>query len=298
MLTTPLSAFATTLAIVRTGAEPVFADIDAFGLIDLDACRRMLAAAHPRIGFLVPVHLYGHALDLDRLEALGRDFGCVIVEDCAQAIGARVGGRAAGSVGIAAAVSFYPTKNLGAMGDGGAIVTSSPAIDEQARCLRDYGQSGKYRHDEIGHNSRLDELQAAILTRAMLPRLEAWTARRRQVAAQYLREIRHPGVRCLGAPPGSESCWHLFPVAVAAERKAEFREHLAARGVASGEHYPIAIPDQKAMERLPRPVRGEWSRARALAAAQVSLPIHPYLSEAEVQTVIEAVNAWPTAALR
>src|SRR2546426_101686 len=151
---------------------------------------------------------------------------------------------AAGSIGQMAATSFYPTKNLGAMGDGGAILTGDDDLAARARCLRDYGQSGKYQHTEIGYNSRLDELQAALLRRVHLPRLGRWTERRREVAARYSTGIRHNGIRLMGSPRDSNSCWHLFPVRVDAERKQDFLAWLKSRCVAAGEHYPILIPDQ------------------------------------------------------
>jgi dTDP-4-amino-4,6-dideoxygalactose transaminase len=218
ILTTPLSAFATTLAIVKLGASPVFVDTDEFGMIDLGACRRVLERRRD-IRFLAPVHLYGHALNLHELRSLRRDFGCLIVEDC-ESISASFDGLLTGVIGQMAATSFYPTKNLGAMGDGGAVLTSDAQYAAAARPLRDYGQRCKYRHDWVGYNSKLDEWQAAILRRAYLPKLPLWTERRRQIASQYLDGICHTNVRPLGRPEGSHSVWHLFPVLVDPPRKA------------------------------------------------------------------------------
>jgi dTDP-3-amino-3,4,6-trideoxy-alpha-D-glucose transaminase len=291
VLTTPVSAFATTLAIVKLGAVPVFADVDAYGLIDLTACREALRR-RPEIRFFVPVHLYGHALDLRAVSALAEEFDCGVVEDCAQAIGARSEGCPVGTVGALAAISFYPTKNLGALGDGGAVLTGSADHAAAARSLRDYGQSTKYRHTVIGYNSRLDELQAALMSSAHLPRLSAWTERRRQIAGQYVAGIDNPLIRIPGAPEGSESSWHLFPVIVAAERKADFIGHMKLSGVLCGEHYPIAIPDQPAMQTVPCEMADSCERARQWCSSQVSLPIHPYLSDDEVDRVMEAANAW------
>lgn len=287
VLTTPVSAFATTLAIVKLGAIPVFVDVDAFGLIDLAACREALRR-RPEIRYIVPVHLYGHALDLEALSELD----CRIVEDCAQAIGARFKGRPVGTVGAMAAISFYPTKNLGALGDGGAVLAGSADHAAAARQLRDYGQSAKYRHSEIGYNSRLDELQAALMVSAHLPRLAAWTARRREIAARYMSGLENELVKVPRAPDGSDSCWHLFPVLLEPARKAAFIAHMKTAGVLCGEHYPIAIPDQPAMQNVAHETEGSCERAREWCAAQVSLPIHPYLSGAEVDCVIEAANAW------
>ncbi|MFN7920381.1 MAG: DegT/DnrJ/EryC1/StrS family aminotransferase [Bryobacteraceae bacterium] len=291
VLTTPLSAFATTLAIVKLGAIPVFVDCEVHGLIDLEACRRVFESRRD-IRFFVPVHLYGHALDSAALGELRERFELRIVEDCAQSIGASRGGVPTGLAGHAAATSFYPTKNLGALGDGGALLTADPAVAAAARCLRDYGQNAKYKHDEIGYNSRLDELQAALLDRVYLPRLESWTARRREIAAAYLAGIQNPGVRPMGAPAGSDSCWHLFPVIVAADRKQAFMAHLRASGVACAEHYPILIPDQAALANSPHELASDCARARAIAHGEVSLPIHPYLTGEECATVIGACNRW------
>jgi dTDP-3-amino-3,4,6-trideoxy-alpha-D-glucose transaminase len=288
VLTTPLSAFATTLAILKIGAVPVFVDTDASGHIDLALCREVLRR-RPEIRFLVPVHLYGHALDLARLRELRTEFELRVVEDCAQAILARSAGRPAGSEGQLAATSFYPTKNLGALGDGGAILTDDEGFDRMARVLRDYGQSGKYEHREVGYNSRLDELQAAILRRACLPRLEGWTERRREVAARYRAEIR---LECLPVPAGSESVYHLFPILAPEGRKREFLAYMRAQGIVCGEHYPLTIPDQPAMGQATYELATRLDRARQIASREVSLPVHPYLTKEEVGCVVQACNGW------
>ena len=188
VLTTPLSAFATTLAILRAGGVPVFVDVDDHGLIDLARCEERLATGDIRA--FVPVHLYGQPLPLPRLAELQARFAVALVEDCAQSALARFRGRSAGTVGAIAATSFYPTKNLGALGDGGALLTDDPALRDRCASLRNYGQTARYQHDELGLNSRLDELQAAILAQAFLPRLPAWTERRRRDRATLPR--RHP----------------------------------------------------------------------------------------------------------
>lgn len=271
VLTTPVSAFATTLAIVKLGAVPVFVDTDDQGLIDLQRCQELLKK-RSGIRFFVPVHLYGFALDPRALLRLRDEHDLLMVEDCAQSM------RAAGDL---AATSFYPTKNLGAMGDGGAILTNDAALDGRVRALRDYGQIAKYRHDFVGYNSRLDELQAAYLRRACLPRLERWTARRREIAAAYLRGIRNPAVRVPAPSPDSESSWHLFPVWI--DRRLPDSPF--------GTHYPAAIPDQKALEGVPFEEPDRCENARRLCASEVSLPIHPYLDDAEVAEVIATVNS-------
>lgn len=291
VLTTPLSAFPTTLAIVKLGAIPVFVDTDEFGLIDLHACDAVLSSRRD-IGFFVPVHLYGHALDLGRLRSLRERFDCRIVEDCAQSAGARHCGAPTGSAGQMASVSFYPTKNLAALGDGGAILTNQAAEAAACRSLRDYGQSSRYRHDAIGYNSRLDELHAAYMRHVSLKRLPEWTAARRRVAAAYIEGIRNPAIRVMGAPPGSESCWHLFAVTVDAARKPDFMAWLAAQEVACAEHYPVPIPEQRALADVPFEIAGELAIATRICRSEVSLPIHPYLTASEVAQVIQACNDW------
>ncbi len=290
VLTTAISAFATTLAILRLGAVPVFADTDKAGLIDLDAAEEALRRDRS-IGFFVPVHLFGQALDMERLASIAGTLEVAIVEDCAQSIGACWSGRATGTAGRMAATSFYPTKNLGAFGDAGAVLTRERGLAEKAAVLRDYGQSAKYEHSVVGYNSRLDEMQASLLSRAALPRVDSWTARRREVAARYRREIRSESV-CL--PPfaeRSESCWHLFPVLVERGQKAKFMQAMKAESILTGEHYPTAIPDQPAMKASKFEIAGNGiDCARAFCSCEVSLPIHPYLQEDEVSAVIDVVN--------
>ncbi len=290
VLTTPLSAFATTLAIVRGGGVPVFVDTDERGLVDLDGAEQAIEKDRS-IRFFVPVHLYGFPIDLDRLAALRIRFDLRVVEDCAQAIGAAWKGRPAGTTGDAAALSFYPTKNLGALGDAGAVLTDDPAVEHKLRALRDYGQTGKYVHTMIGLNSRLDEVQAAILEQAFLPRFAQWTQRRRTVAQLYGGRLAHPEVSPV-SPGGEGSVWHLFPVRVPAPMRSHFRRFLAGRGVETAEHYPVLIPNQPAMQEVAWERRGELEHAARLAGEEVSLPLHPYLSDAEVEHVAASVNSW------
>jgi dTDP-3-amino-3,4,6-trideoxy-alpha-D-glucose transaminase len=270
----------------------VFVDTDASGQLDLARCRDLLSRDR-HIRFFVPVHLYGHSVDLELLEALRAEFDLRIVEDCAQAIGARSRGRGVGTVGQVTAVSFYPTKNLGAFGDGGAVLTADKAIAGRARALRHYGQSTTYVHDEAGLNSRLDELHAAILGDVLLPRLAEWTARRTEIAEQYRSRIRNDAVRPVPVPAGSASVWHLFPVLCQPARREAFRAHLSDAGVSTGIHYPHLIPEQKALLNYGSyDVYGPLENARALAEGEVSLPIHPFLAEEGVERVISAISSW------
>lgn len=292
VLTTPLSAFATTLAIHRAGGEPVFVDIDSSGNLDLDLAEKALVADRD-IRFIVPVHLFGHSVDLDRLQTLRDRFDLQVVEDAAQAIGASFKGRAVGSVGQAATLSFYPTKNLGALGDGGALLTNDSELARRFLNLRDYGQSTKYVHDTLGLNSRLDELHAAVLNQAMLPRLATWLQRRVEVAAQYVSGIQNDRVTVVTPVNGSSSSWHLFPLRVRNGLRDALISHLKAQNIQSGIHYPMIIPDQVAMSQSPQfRQEGILGMARAFASDEVSLPIHPFLSDAEVDRVILAVNTW------
>jgi dTDP-3-amino-3,4,6-trideoxy-alpha-D-glucose transaminase len=291
VLTTPLSAFASTLAILRVGAVPVFVDVDAHGLLDLEATADRLRRGSA-VRALLPVHLFGHAVDCGVLAELAAASGAVVLEDCAQSIGATHRGVATGTVGAIAATSFYPTKNLGALGDGGAVLARDPELAARARRIRSYGEAGKYEHVEVGMNSRLDEIHAAILHSVMLPHLEEWTERRRHVARRYCEGIAHPDVVVPGAPTGSESVWHLFPVLVDPGRRASFRAHLKGAGVETGLHYPVAIPDQRALAAAALESHGDLPRARAWSRGEVSLPIHPWLYVVEVERVVAACNSW------
>lgn len=290
VLTTPLSAFATTLAILRAGGVPVFADVDATGGIDLARCRDLLARDRS-VKFLLPVHLYGHALDMAELRRLRDEFELKLLEDCAQAIGAASRGISVGTAGQAAATSFYPTKNLGALGDAGALLTNDPEIAKAAAEIRNYGQSAHYEHSRLGLNSRLDELHAAILRDAFLPNLPAWTKVRRGIAEKYLSEIRNPSLAFVAPTRVADSVWHLFPVLV--RNRDEFRQHLAGHGIAAGVHYPRVIPEQTALAGIAIPNEApELKNARRFAREEVSLPLHPFMTDEEVETVIAACNSW------
>jgi dTDP-3-amino-3,4,6-trideoxy-alpha-D-glucose transaminase len=267
---------------------PVFVDVDPDGNLDLDQSREVLKH-DAAIRFLLPVHLYGTPCDLEKLAGLKQDFDLRMIEDCAQAIGAKQGGRVVGSVGQVAGTSFYPTKNLGALGDGGAVLTNDAGLAERARRLRNYGQSSVYAHDERGLNSRLDELQAAILSEALLPHLAEWTGKRRQIAARYRDEIRNPGLRMLQIRDDVEPAWHIFPLFTPSRDR--LREHLRKSGIESAVHYPRIIPDQKALPLgIGHDVAAEVSTARNLAASEISIPIHPFLEDSEVEAVIRALN--------
>lgn len=291
VLTTPLSAFATTLAIVRAGGLPQFVDVDDLGCIDLRQCRQVLEK-DKSIRFLVPVHLYGLPLPMEELARLKTDFRLQVVEDCAQSMGASYAGTRTGTVGQVAATSFYPTKNLGAMGDAGALLTNEAALAAKARTLRNYGQTEHYVHSQLGLNSRLDELQAAIMRDAFLPHVADWTEARRRTAATYLTQIRHPSIQLLAPGPPMTPAWHLFPILAGEGLRDQLQSHLRSSGIMTGIHYPRLICDQAALQKSTWESTTDLVNARRFISRELSLPIHPFLTEQEVDTVIAACNAW------
>jgi dTDP-4-amino-4,6-dideoxygalactose transaminase len=291
VLTTPLSAFATTLAIVRAGGMPLFVDVDDVGGIDLRQCRRILEK-DKSIRFFVPVHLYGIPLQMQELARLKEDFHLQIVEDCAQSIGAAYAGIKTGTVGQVAVTSFYPTKNLGAFGDAGALLTKDAALAEKAKTLRNYGQTEHYVHAALGLNSRLDEVHAAVMHDALLPNVAKWTEARRRVAQKYLAQIRHPSIQLLSPDRETESSWHLFPVLAGEGLRDPLRDYLGSCGIMTGIHYPRLICDQAALGEGSWEAAMEPVNARRFVSCELSLPIHPFLTDQEVDTVIAACNAW------
>jgi dTDP-3-amino-3,4,6-trideoxy-alpha-D-glucose transaminase len=291
VLTTPFSAFATTLAIIRAGGIPVFVDVDDFGAIDLQQCRQVLENDRS-IRFLVPVHLYGLPLAMEELARIKTDYRLQIVEDCAQSIGAASGEIKTGTVGQVGATSFYPTKNLGAMGDGGALLTNDARLAEKAKALRNYGQTAHYLHSHLGLNSRLDELHAAVMRDAFLPNLANWTGARRGIAEKYLSQIRHPSIRLLAPNQAMQPAWHLFPILIEAGLREQLQNHLNSSGVMTGVHYPKLISEQAALWKRSWQSAVDPVNARRFAACELSLPIHPFLTEQEIDSVIAACNSY------
>lgn len=283
VITSPLSAAYTALAIMMTGARPVFADVEVSSLT-LDPAA-VASAITPRTRAILPVHLYGQAADMPALERIASQHGLALVEDCCQAHLATADGRPVGTIGIAGAFSFYPTKNLGALGDGGAVITNDAAMAERARRIRNGGQTDRYHHEIAGVNSRLDEMQAAIL-RARLPFLADWTTRRRRLAAKYRRGLSPSHVRVLAErDPGH--VYHLFVVR-SADRDA-LQQHLRGRGIETLVHYPIPIPAQTAVrDQDPR----ECPTATEACREVVSLPMYPALTDAELDDVVTSVSSF------
>ena len=279
VITPPLSAAYSALAVMMAGARPVFADIDPERLT-LDA-RRVEAAITPRTRALLPVHLYGQCADMRPLEAIAARHNLALVEDAAQAQLATADGRPVGTMSTAAATSFYPTKNLGALGDGGAVLTRDAQLAARVKRLRNGGQTSRYHHEEAGANSRLDEMQAAIL-RARLPFLAGWTAKRRAIAARYRTELAAAPLQVPREFDGGH-VYHLFPV-LTAERDA-FQRHMRECGVETLIHYPVPIPRQPALTSASPAMCAVADR---VCAQVVSLPMYPALSDAAVSAVTGA----------
>jgi dTDP-4-amino-4,6-dideoxygalactose transaminase len=278
---------ATWLAVSQCGARPVAVEPDE-GTFTLDPAR-LERAMGPRTRAIVPVHLYGHPADMDPILDIAKRRGIPVLADAAQAHGALYRGRPVGALGDAAAWSFYPGKNLGALGDGGAVTTDDAALAERLRILRNYGSRTKYVNEVRGFNSRLDELQAALL-RVKLRRLDAWNARRREIAARYLDGLRSaPSVRLPRVAAWASPVWHLFVVRAAA--RASLQDHLARAGVVTLVHYPIPPHLQAAYADLGWP-RGAFPIAERMHDEVLSLPIGPHMTDEQVTEVIEAVIAF------
>lgn len=292
VLTTPLSAFATTLAIIKLGGVPVYVDVDDSGLIDLQLCQQVLKQ-HPDIRYFVPVHLYGLAISYPDLMELKSQFQLNIIEDCAQSIGAKNANKMVGSASNIIATSFYPTKNLGCMGDGGAVLMRDIEMYQFAKNIRDYGQTKKYEHTYVGMNSRLDEIQAAILRNVMLPHLPEFTRRRQTIAQYYLNHINNKYIKLPTISPSSEPVWHLFPILIKQNRNS-LQKYLHQFGIQSATHYPILITDQAALleQNISFHIATPLTQAKYFVDHELSLPIHPYLSDNDIERVVLACNSW------
>jgi dTDP-4-amino-4,6-dideoxygalactose transaminase len=282
VITSPLSAAYTALAIMMTGARPVFADIDPLRLtLDPDAAA---AAVTPRTAAILPVHLYGQPADMPAIGSVAARHGLAVVEDCCQAHLATCTGQPVGSFGIAAAYSFYPTKNLGALGDGGALTTNDADIAAHARRLRNGGQTDRYHHVEFGVNSRLDEIQAAVL-RERLAGLHHATARRRELARRYRDGL--GGAPAVTVPPELDAghVYHLFPVLSAS--RDELQAHLKARGIETLVHYPIPISRQPA---LAAEHPAACPVAERVCGQVLSLPLYPALPGSAIESIVSVLR--------
>ncbi len=273
---------ASALGAVHAGATPVLVDVDeGTGLIDPAAAR---AAIGPRTAAIVAVHLYGQVCEMSPLREIAQPHGLLLLEDAAQAHGARYRGQRAGSLGGAAAFSFYPSKNLGALGDGGAICTNDDVLAARVRQLRNLGQRAKGEHLEVGFNERLDGLQAALL-RVKLPHLDMWNQARR-ANAQLYRELLSPDIRLVEERPESPSVYHLLPARF--EDRDAVAAALRAEGIETGIHYAPAMPRHPAMRDC-TVLKDAAPVAEAWAAEELSLPMHPDLTTDEIEHVADAV---------
>jgi dTDP-4-amino-4,6-dideoxygalactose transaminase len=276
VITTPFTFFATAETISLTGATPVFVDIDP-ATFNIDPAA-VEAAVTPRTKGIVPVHLYGQMADMDPLMTIAEKHGLAVVEDAAQVIGGSYKGRPAGSIGHMAGFSFYPSKNLGACGDAGMIVTNDDGLAARARVLRAHGSSTTYHYERLGYCSRLDELQAAFL-RVKLPHLKAWNDARRAHAAIYDERLAGSGVTLPVAQPENHHVYHQYTVR--GPRRDDLKRHLAERGVDANIYYPLALHQQEVYKDLGyKP--GSLPHSEAAAAEVLSLPVHQNLSPEDV----------------
>lgn len=286
----PANSFiATAEAVSAVGATPRFADVDPVsGLVTAE---HVSAALGPRVRCIVPVHLYGATVDMAAIGAVAHAAGIAVVEDACQAHGARYAGERVGTIGDAGCFSFYPTKNLGGWGDGGAIVTRSAALADRVRLLRSHGERPRHRHRVAGLTARLDALQAAIL-RVKLRRLDAWNSDRRRVAQALRDALQGTGLELPPRPePEGDHVYHLFVVRT--ESRDLLREHLATQGIASGVHYPVALHLTEAYADLDVAV-GSLPASESLAARVCSLPMFPGMTDAQISAVGAAVRSLTT----
>lgn len=286
VITSAFSFMATASVICQAGARPVFVDIDpdTFNL-DPSLVERAIT---PRTRAVLPVHLFGHPAEMATIGDIAGRHGLIVIEDAAQAIGARYNGRPVGSLGQAGCFSFYPTKNLGAYGDGGMVTTDSPEVAESVLALRNQGSRERYHHTRLGYNSRLDELQAAVL-RVKLRYLDAWTEARRRIAVRYRTLLSGTPV----TPPSERtSAWHVYHhVTIRAPRRDELAKFLAGQGIGAAVHYPHPLPAQEAMRHLgwdPHDFSEAWRASQEV----LSLPCFPELTDEEVETVAAAIRRY------
>lgn len=278
---------ATVLAVTYTGAVPVFVDIDPVRYtIDVHKIEEKIT---DKTKAIIAVHLYGQCADMDAICNLARKYGLKIFEDAAQAHGAEINGKKAGILGDAAAFSFYPGKNLGALGDAGAVVTNDIEAAEKIRAYGNYGCLEKYKHLYQGCNSRLDELQAAFLS-VKLRHLDRWNEERRAIAERYAKEIHNPKVKCPKLPEhAKEHVYHIYPVLV--EKREAFVEFLAEHGIGTNIHYPIPIMKQDAYIQY-RSQAGNFPVTNTVCGQEVSLPLYPNMEEEQIEAVIVSVNSF------
>ena len=283
VITAANSFIASALGISHAGAKPVLVDVDPYTYtLDVTALERAITR---RTKAIIPVHLYGHPAHMGPIRQLADKHGLVVIEDACQAHGARYKGKRVGSLGHAAAFSFYPGKNLGAYGDGGMVVTKDRKIANRLEMLRNYGQKEKYKHLFRGYNRRLDTMQAAIL-RVKLRYLEKWNAARRWNAKLYQKHLEGSGVVVPGEAGGAESVWHLY--VIRAEQRDALKEHLVNKGISAGIHYPIPIHLQPAYQDLGYK-RGDFPVTEAYADRILSLPMYAELMDRQIEFICQTI---------
>ena len=284
VITVPNTAVPTVSAIVAAGGVPVFVDVDEeTALMNVSAPPDVLS---PRTRFVIPVHLYGQCVDMDAVLAFSKRHGLAVIEDCAQSLGATYKGRQAGSMGDMAVFSFYPTKNLGAYGDGGMITTNNAALAERATRLRMYGMAGEYRAIEHGYNSRLDEIQAAIL-RVKMKYLGGWLSKRRQLAAQYQDHLASSGLKLPMVAPNNQHTYHLY--VARHKNRTMVLDELKGRGLKLGINYPHPIHLMPAYAELGYQ-EGDFPVSENLAAEVFSLPIYPTIQDGDFIQIVEMLQ--------
>lgn len=282
----PFTFISTVWGVNYVGATPVFADVEE-GTFNLDPAK-VEAAITPRTKGIIVVHLFGQPARMDEIIAIARKHGLYVIEDCAQAVGARYKGTPVGVMGDVGTFSFYPTKNLGGCGEGGVFVAKDEAVHTKARHIRVHGSDRRYYHDIVGGNFRMDGFQGALLN-VKLPHLAAWTARRQAIAARYLAEITLAEVRLPEQPTYGKSVFHQFTIRH--PRRDALREHLAKNEVGTDLIYPVPLHLQKCYSGLGKGV-GSFPVAEKAAATCVSLPIFPELTDEQVGHVIAALNSF------
>jgi len=296
VVTTPMTFIATAASIIQTGAKPVFVDVDPETCnLSPRAVRRYLEThrngnGKPHKTVILPVHLYGLPAAMPELNAIAQEFGALVVEDACQAHGARIetpaGWIRAGAISSASAFSFYPGKNLGGWGEGGAVAVDDDELKARISSLRDHGRISHYAHEEIGYNARLDAIQAAVL-RAKLEKLDQWNGRRRKLAKAYCERLAGCGVKLPAEPTGYESVYHLFVIRT--EKRDAIRQALLEKNIGCGIHYPLPLHLQPACRYLGYK-SGNFPEAERVADTALSLPMHPALTLSEVDRVAEVVR--------
>jgi len=286
VITTPYTFIATSWAISYCGARPVYVDIDD-ATFNLDP-KLIENAITPRTKAVLPVHLYGQPFDLDAVAAVCKKHKLPFVEDAAQAHGAKYKGKSIGTFGAASCFSFYPAKNLGACGEGGALVTNDAALAARAKSLREHGSTVRYHHDEVGYNYRLEGIQGAVLG-VKLKHLARWTRERQRVAARYAELLADTSLQLPTVTAGNESAWHLYTVR--SPRRDELKKHLDANGIGNAVHYPMPLHLQKVYSNLGCQL-GDFPVAEKASREVLSLPMFPELTDVQIQRVAAVIKGF------